>query len=364
MDVKLTVKPLSRNYRRLYFGSLLFIFVVAVPFLLLYATGYRFHNGTDLISTGGVYVGADSSGSEIFINNELVRETRTFRRGFYAQNLEPGIHRVHVQKEDHHTWVKELSVSPHRVTEAQAFNIPLEPEVREIPRFRLVGGELLFELSTSTASTTALILASTTASTTQNIEYAFVMELFATTSATSTENEPELGEVVTVAPDALLAGDDASNLGVGTTTEEVATTTKISDDIKLFERGGDLFAAWAGSEEEIPYYFCNFSEVTVAEFEAAAAIMATTTEVVQTCRDEIRMEDFYGREIFAFDFFPGNNDLVVLALEDGIYVEEIDDRGWQNIQPLYLKEGLDLRVHDGNIYARDGVYLLEINIEE
>lgn len=355
---------MPRNYRRLYFGALLTIFVIAVPFLLLYATGYRFQNGTDLVSTGGVYVGADSSGSEIYINNELVRETRVFRRGFYAQNLEPGTHRVHVQKEDHHTWVKELSVSPHRVTEAQAFNIPLEPTLREIPRFREVGGDLLFELSSSTASTSAAVIASTTASTTRNIEYALVVEFFATTTATSSAETTGAGRVVellTATQSPLNDGDDVRG---ATTTAPVATTTKVRDDLKLFEREGDLYATWIGPEDEIPYYFCDFSEVTVEDFEAAAAIMATSTEVVQTCRNEIRMEDFYGREIFAFDFFPGNSDLVVLALEDGIYVEEIDDRGWQNIQPLYLKRGLDMRVNDGRIYVKDGEYLLEIIISE
>lgn len=356
MDIEPTVKPLPRNHRRLYFSTLFVIFVVAVPLLLLYATGYRFQMGGDLVSTGGVYVGADSSGSEIYINDELVRETRTFRRGFYAQNLEPGTHRVHVQKEDHHTWVKELSVSPHRVTEAQAFNIPLEPLVREIPRYRLLGGELLFELSTSTASTSAALIASTTASTTKNIEYEFVLELFATSTAT-TSAERSLTE-------ALISGEAEVQTIDATSTIEQATTTKIRDDLKLFERDGDLFATWVGPEDDVPYYFCNFSEVTVEEFEAAAAVLATTTEIVQECKDEIRMEDFYGREIFAFDFFPGNSDLVVLALEDGIYVEEIDDRGWQNIQPLYLKRGLDMRINDGNIYVRDGEYLMEVIVEE
>lgn len=363
MDIEPTVKPLPRNHRRIYFTTLFLIFVIAVPLLLLYATGYRFQNGTDLISTGGVYVGADSAGSEIYINDELVRETRTFRRGFYAQNLEPGTHRVHVQKEGHHTWVKELSVSPHRVTEAQAFNIPLVPLVREIPRYRLVGGELLFELSTSTASTSAALIASTTASTTENIEYAYVMELFATTSATTTR-EGARAEAL-IGADARETAETGESAATATSTEEVAlaTTTKMRGDVKLFERDGDLFATWVGDEDKVPYYFCNFSEVTVESFEASV-VMATSTEIVQECKDEIRMEDFYGREIFAFDFYPDNGDLVVLALEDGIYVEEIDDRGWQNIQPLYLKEGLDMRINDGNIYIKDGVYLMEIIVEE
>lgn len=357
-----TIKPLSRNYRRLYFGTLFLVFMLAVPLLFLYATGYRFHNGTELVSTGGVYIGADSSGSEIYINDELVRETRTFRRGFYAQNLEPGVHQVHVQKEDHHTWVKELRVFPHRVTEAQAFNMPLEPDIREIPRFSLPDGTPLFELSSSTASTTEAILASSTASTTRNIEYTLVNELFATSSASSTPTE--VNSIPSSTQDALPSISTTVN-GDALDEEVQATTTKISRDMKLFRQDGNVFATWVGLGSDIPYFFCTFSEVIVPELDSGMHDgEATTTEIVQECRENIRMEDFYGRAIHAFDFYPGNNDLVVLALEDGIYVEEIDDRGWQNIQPLYLKEGLDMRVEDGHIYVKDGKYLHEIMIED
>ncbi len=68
--------------------------------------------------------------------------------------------------------------------------------------------------------------------------------------------------------------------------------------------------------------------------------------------------------ILRFDFYPDNSDLVVLTLEDGIYVEEIDDRGWQNIQPLYLKANIDMRVHDSHIYVKDGLYFFEVMLDE
>ena len=114
--------------------------------------------------------------------------------------------------------------------------------------------------------------------------------------------------------------------------------------------------------------FCSFVGTTtdevVSELDLINIETATSTAVAQECRDHIRMEDFYGQTINAFDFFPGNADIVLLALSNGIYVEEIDDRGWQNIQPLYIKDNLDLRVDGGRIYIKDDEFVMEIVIEE
>ena len=365
------IQPLPRAHRRLYFLSLLTIFIIGVPVLILLATGYRFENGTELISTGGIYVGSDRSGSEIYINDELVQETRIFRRGFYAQNLEPGVHHIHVQKEDHHTWVKEIVVVPHRVTEAQAFNLPLEPNIREIPRFVLLDGTPLFELSTTTASTTAEVLASTTVRVAPNSEHIAILDLFATTTATTSL---EILDILTLVENELIA----------TTTTEIATTSKELQDMKLFEKEEGLFAMWIGDEGDVPYYFCaiatssppseapmhnNDGSVIKARSSEIGIEIGTTTETVfdnaileQRCRGEIQLGT-NDEELIAFDFFPGNSDLALLLLPSGVYVEEIDDRGWQNIQPLYLKEDIDMRVLDGRIYIQDGEYLLEVLTE-
>ena len=149
------VQPLSYRHRNLFFYFLLAIFLGALPFLFLYASGYRFNLGqSGFVSTGGLYVAADKSGAEIYINDELVRETRVFRRAFYAQGLEAGTHKIHVQKEGHHTWTKELPVYPHLVTEAQAFNLPLVPTVRVITPWRTPAG-----VTVVTASSTVMSVA-------------------------------------------------------------------------------------------------------------------------------------------------------------------------------------------------------------
>jgi hypothetical protein len=100
-------------------------------------------------------------------------------------------------------------------------------------------------------------------------------------------------------------------------------------------------------------------------------VQANTAELigpVQTisedvpCDPTIKLEGD-GGPIHFFDFYPGSTDLVVIAKDDGVYVSEIDNRAWQNIQPLVLGEDLDARVGNGNIYIYDGELIYQLLLE-
>lgn len=201
--------PLPLGRRRAYFGTLLLIFIIAVPFLFLYATGYRFEGMLGLVKTGGIYVGAERADAEIYIEGVLVRETGTFRRAFFVQNLEPGVYTLEVRKEGYHSWGKTLPVFAHIVTEAQAFTMPTEPELTVIPR-----------LIESQTTTTAPI---------ENPLHIELLAQFASETATST-----------------IEGDIA-----------VATTTKAFQGMLLFDAGEHIVARWTRSTESIPFYFCT-----------------------------------------------------------------------------------------------------------
>lgn len=281
------IPPLSRARRTFYTRLLFAIFFLAVPILFLYATGYRFAGLSELVRTGGVYVSAERSGAEIYINGELVRETGTFRRAFFVQDLEPGIYTIEVHKEGYHPWGKTLPVYAHLVTEAEAFNLPLEPELTLVPP-RVV-------ISDSASATT----------TAPNPLYEAVLEEF--TMATAPRG----------------ATSSAS-------TTVLATTTRESGGIQLSEGGGHVAARWTRSLSDIPFYFC-------------------TPE--SSCTDTIKLA-LEGGAPRSFDFFPGSSDLVVVSIDDGVYVIELDDRSGQNIQPLYPVAGADFRTLDGTIYVQ------------
>ena len=102
-----------------------------------------------ITATGGLYIAADAPDALIYVNEEEVTNARVLERLLYIQGLLPGTPRVHVQSLGHYTWVKELPVFPHIVTEAEAFNLPLRPQVRPITEFSSVRGESIIFATTT-----------------------------------------------------------------------------------------------------------------------------------------------------------------------------------------------------------------------
>jgi hypothetical protein len=52
-----------------------------------------------------------------------------------------------------------------------------------------------------------------------------------------------------------------------------------------------------------------------------------------------------------------------MSLDFGIYVVEVDDRAWQNSQPLLLGRELNMRVENGQIYVYDGSLIYQVILE-
>lgn len=368
------VKPLSYRHRYWFFYLLLGIFTASLPFLYLYATGYRFEwGGGTIVSTGGLYIAAERTGAEIYIDDELVRETRIFRRAFYAQGLNAGTHLVWVQKADHHTWIKELPVYAHLVTEAQAFNLPIVPKVRVITPFETPAGVAVMTSTSSVlknASSTNQVLYEPRAVTADLIENPEFIDLVANFN-------PEVaGSVGTPANRAIAA----MVKNIATTT---ATTTKEWRGVKLYEdEDGRIFATYIGSRESMPYYYCAelfppyekaTSTIPVTDNRATVSLSVTTEEPVDlpvqtlevntSCDPTIEI-DRGGDEVEYFDFFPDSTDLVLLGIANGAYVVEIDDRSWQNRQPLILGEDLSVKVVNGGVYAYDGEVIYQVQIDQ
>lgn len=162
-----------------------------------------------------------------------------------------------------------------------------------------------------------------------------------------------------------------------------ATTTKISNGVILFESEDGIFARYVGPSNSMPYYYCADSfapYVKVVASSTRTSSLATVAEAkeifendlmleVQTVEDETVCDPIIqintgGEEVSYFDFFPGSSDLVILGLTSGVYVIEIDDRSWQNRQPLIEGEGLNVRVINGSINVTDGKAVYQIQTQQ
>lgn len=377
------VKPLSHTNRIWVFRALLAIFCVAMPIFVFYAMGYRidFANDRSIITVGGMYVSAEAENIQMYVDEEPVVNMRLFRQAAYIQNLEAGMHRIHVQGDGLQTWVKELPVYSHIVTEAAAFNLPTVPQIRLITEWLTENNvPILPGTATTTAlfpnaSTTNAVFATTSSATrtlTPNTEYEYVTSLFAASSTTSGSVS---GAVNTLQQN--FSFDTLRFTGTNASTTS-ATTTKALRDMRLIAQNDEVYAVWTGVQRDIPYYFCvtyTSSTTTTAEYgehvyDAITEQFADTYNFAtdepmpgtRLCRSEIRI-DRMGQEVAWFDFMPNDMHHVLMLLADGLYLVEVDDRAWQNVQLLYPGTDLEARVDGGRIYVFDGEYYLEILTE-
>jgi len=373
------IKGLSTTKRKWFFRALVLVFLMALPTVIFYTAGYRLsfeEESTGFVTTGGMYVDTASADVQVYLNDEEIVRPRLFRNAYYLQNIAAGQHRIVVQAPGVHTWVKELPVDAHIVTEATAFNVPTTPRLRSITRYIDDAGAAVYFVPTTTnamvgifgdATSTVPVVFSTSTDTTiytENPESAFVRALFASST------------VDTISVFADNVPDSRFDFAVVAATTTASSSTSMPEftersNIRLIDRGWEVYATWQGNEASIPYYFCVSSSspatttarygehITESVFSMLGTTTATSTVFMQdgrTCRTEIKL-DHLRQDVYDYAFFPGTADQVVLHLEEGLYVTEIDDRAWQNTQPLLV--GNDIRVVFENdvIYVkRDGHY--------
>jgi hypothetical protein len=301
---------------------------------------------------------------------------RLFQQAAYIQNLDAGMHQVHTQGDGIQTWVKNLPVFPHLVTEAQSINMPASSTVRYISPFISNTNQPIYAVTMrelrpfQSATTSQTVLFATTSPArlgVDNPEYAFITTLFASTTedrALFLAQQSYKAERFSFTPPPSSA----------TTT---ASTTRVSGGMALQKEGDELFAFWQGEPEKIPYYFCvqqgsyastseRYGEHVAAQVFATATstdtytIASTTiTQSNQYCRTKVRLDRKW-QSIIWFNFLPGSTNAVVLQLQDGIYLVEIDDRSWQNVQQLYAGDYLTMIVSGGQILIQDGDIYFEL----
>lgn len=372
------IKLLSYQKRRSFFLLLLAIFCITLPLFIFYTSGYRLsfdNEKTTIVTTGGIYITSESEEVDVYLDDEQVQRPRLFRSAYYIQNIETGIHRVVVQQPGLHTWVKNLPVDPYIVTEAAAFNLPVLPHIRIISQYVNNSGQaVLVETSTSTnifskATTTNeyLVVTRLATSTVQlNQEFDYVKSLFSTTT---TQETPTVLERI---------GNELENLSQATTSNGTTTPDEPVVDfieegnMRLMLREDELVAVWAGSIGSIPHYFCTNDAASttlavrlgehVARQIEVERVSTTTPLLVngpRVCRNSIRIDRKW-QTIKYHAFFPGIADLVVLQLEDGLYVTEIDDRSWQNTQLIYPGDEFNTVVTDDSIFIEENGRYFEL----
>lgn len=448
-DKVVTLDPLPQKHRRFVFIFMLVAFLLALPVFIFYALGYRynfFEKYPVITATGGIYIASNNDDARVFLNEKEVKNARVFRKAFYIQGLEPGIHHLHVQEDGYYTWVKDLQIFSQIVAEVEVFNLPIISQIRPITEYSTKGvpavfffaegddteeeidneeeieKELIIEKGISEtdiknlfekASSTVkyLVVDSLSVSTSsdefkklykENSEYKIVSDLFLEKARLFEDKdddeeegkEEDVFDFVKTEEEKIEKNtkvEEENNLLNPSSTQivslvdeiikkEVATTTKEKDNLVLLEKEGEVFVLAKGAGRQIPYYFCvaqvitkiNKSPILLLEKENKKSDLidnnlytpisgsySYNNGVYRTCRSSIKM-DRQEKEVIDFDFYPDNSNLILMHLEDGIYVTEADDRSWQNSQLLYEGENLEMLVYRGSIFVKENNLIFEV----
>lgn len=292
------MKPMSIGKRRLYFYTLLAVFFLIIPIIILYTSGYRLQ-GFRLVETGGIYIYSPEANSIIYLDNNKEHETSIFQKDYFVQDLAPGTYSVLIAKDGFWPWIKEVTVEERIVSEAIAFLIPKDPENETIPK------------------------------TTQEI---VVKKNGATTTIEKTNQEYQDALILFKAPPAGIA---TTTLSGASTTEKISGRSRVG----LWQEDNRILARWTKDVSSLPNYFCRGK-------------ICTDMVIVFSSPDKIR----------SFDFYPGREDVVLIAVQTGVYAIEIDTRKAQNFQPVYKGVSPAFIISDNTLYIKDENNIFRITI--
>lgn len=286
--------------RRLFWIFTVFFTVLALP-VILYATGWRLTSALTFQRTGGLFVSADESEVEIFINGELEKRTNLLQTGLFLQGLTPGKISVIAAKEDYWPWAKELEIKESFVTETRAFLVPMEPK-----------GEMLvhgnYKNIYALPDAGVLVLENERSGKTTFDYYKPVEKNFLI--------------------DATFKRSDFKSSFTDITDRRNKIRIRIGDDKR------EVLAEWI-VEEPLPYFFEHRGETSVFRPKT---------------------------DVRGIGFYPGRRDIILVAVENGVFALELDGRGTRNFQPVYKGKNPVFVLLENLIYILDDGRLFEVRI--
>jgi len=126
------MQPLSPRKRRIYLYSLILLFFVLFPIIILFAAGYRFKGEIGFVKTGGIYLAVPYSGALVSMNGEEIGESGLLKKSFYIGDLSPGAYILQVTREGDYPWHRTLIVESQLVTDADILLVSEDPDVVEL----------------------------------------------------------------------------------------------------------------------------------------------------------------------------------------------------------------------------------------
>jgi len=307
------MKPMSHTKRRVYLLGFSILFFILTPLVIFYAMGYRFGFVEKFVVTerGGVYVQTSIPGTDIYLDDELKDTTGIFNQEYLSQSIKPGRYFVRAVNEGYRTWEKYVQVDAQRVTSLYPFLVPEEFEFEEI----------LQVVEKPQQGTTTIDIA-------VNDVYKDFVSLFVLAEATTTKD--------------LITASDVIDIEEG---QDVIK--RVFGDVQVWydEDEQQFYVEWLARGDFLPSYFCENGEC-INPF----VFLKVTSPVTH------------------FDFYPGRDDVIIFAVENGsVNAVEVDKRPQQTSVEIYSNESgapVDFRlVGRDTLVIKDGEKILTTELE-
>ncbi len=272
---------------------------------------------------------SDLFGTVAYIDDKEFTDRGILSRNIFVQDLVPGTYSVKIQKEGYRDWVRNIIVSPNKVTETYLFTLPTELVFTEIPQYLDSKGMPTTTAPLAKPSTNSSKLITT------NPEYTEVLQLF--TGFTVSSSTPKVLSSIRSTGKVLINGTTGTTSSTSAANIEINKVAiygeEISRNLYATSTGSTIKFTWDGGYDQTPYYFCKF----------------------EICEDTVEL--VLPETIKKFYLFPGRDDIVIVELASGIYYADMTGMAAERTEVLYKKAKATVFVRGGEVFVKDGAKL-------
>ncbi len=264
------MEPLTSTKRAALLGIAIAIFIVILPVLFLYVSGFRLSQKQGLVETGGIYIHRENIKGVTTISGGSLT-TPYVTTDSLSQGFTPTTYRVLFARENFSSWEKDVPVVAGKVTDVHPFQIPLEPEITEIPqKITDENGHLL-----------------------TNPEYTTTRKLFIPV------RDPVSGEI----------------------TSSPVMKEHTQDKTHIFQFGDSIYGEWTGSENTLPHYFCDAPGVCSLVSAIARGVPTETSfDFFPNRNDIVILAKDDGIYVSEIDRYGGHNESKLISGKNLLFI--------------------------------------------
>jgi len=325
---------LTKRKRRILFVVTLGGFVALSIATLFYSLGYRVGPEWQIQKTGGVFIRANETGADVFVDGKKSKTTSLLTQTALTKYLTPRTYEIRVTKENFIAWQKLILVTPEIV---QARDVVLVPT--QLPARALGTTTPLYTHYTIKNGTVSVHQNSTSSPLYQNVNKFWELPksntllVFGNNKTFYTENRRSAG--ATTSLEFLITPSEYIPPEVPQTLMSLLLSKQniiFSDDEQrvIFWDDHTIGSYWIGEEQKMPQW----------QQTRALGVFAIPTRI---------------REVITY---PRHEDYLIASMGNGIWMLEMDAVGGQNFIPLYqganpqivTKQGSSLVIFDAPLY--------------